>query len=138
MFSWDIETVVLTFLQLENVHFHVGRYFERFRNLLGPGNRRYIQTLMVVSRAFLQILHENPSYADLSQDTEKTYRANGSSDSSLAINDFLFSLNIDNINLVKLLQYIKESNIMHKVSPSASLYDKMPDDSFSLFPPLLM
>lgn len=122
---------MLTFLQLENVHFHVERYFERFRNLLGPGNRRYIQTLMVVSRAFLQILHENASYVDPSQDTEKTYRANCSSDSSLAINDFLFSLDIDNINLVKLLQYIKESNIMYKVSPSASLYDKMPDDSLS-------
>ncbi|XP_041015216.1 ATP-dependent DNA helicase DDX11 [Juglans microcarpa x Juglans regia] len=106
----------ITLMQLENVHFHVERYFERFRNLLGPGNRRYIQTLMVVSRAFLQILHENASYVDPSQDTEKTYGANGSSDSSLAINDFLFSLDIDNINLVKLLQYIKESNIMYKVS----------------------
>lgn len=34
---------------------------------------------------------------------------------SMAIYDFLFSLNIDNINLVKLLAYIKESNIIHKV-----------------------
>lgn len=91
---------------------------------------------MVVSRAFLQILHENASNLDPSQDTEKTNRANGSSDSSLAINDFLFSLNIDNINLVKLLQYIKESKIMYKVSP-ASLYDNEPSDYFSLFPPFL-
>lgn len=49
--------------------------------------------------------------------TEKESGENGSSDFSMAINDFLFSLNIDNINLIKLHQYIKESNIMHKVIP---------------------
>lgn len=37
------------------------------------------------------------------------------SDSTMTINEFLFALNIDNINLVKLLQYMKESNIIHKV-----------------------
>jgi chromosome transmission fidelity protein 1 len=108
--------VVLTFLQLENVHSHIERYFERFRNLLGPGNRRYIQTLMVLTRAFLQILLEDAS-VDLPH-TEKASGANSAFYASMAINDFLFSLNIDNINLVKLLQYIKESNIIHKVNSS--------------------
>ncbi|XP_059455898.1 uncharacterized protein LOC132186105 isoform X2 [Corylus avellana] len=106
----------VTVSQLENVHSHTVRYFERFRNLLGPGNRRYIQTLMVLTRAFLQILLEDASYVDVPQDTEKASGANDASNSSMAINDFLFSLNVDNINLVKLLQYIKESNIMYKVS----------------------
>uniref|UniRef100_A0A2N9EY99 Helicase ATP-binding domain-containing protein n=1 Tax=Fagus sylvatica TaxID=28930 RepID=A0A2N9EY99_FAGSY len=104
----------LTLSQLENVHSHIERYFERFRNLLGPGNRRYIQTLMVLTRAFLQILREDAS-VDLPH-TEKASGANSAFYASMAINDFLFSLNIDNINLVKLLQYIKESNIIHKVS----------------------
>lgn len=34
---------------------------------------------------------------------------------TMTINEFLFALNIDNINLVKLLQYVKESNIIYKV-----------------------
>ncbi|KAK9281864.1 hypothetical protein L1049_004771 [Liquidambar formosana] len=37
----------------------------------------------------------------------------------MAINDFLFSLNIDNINLVKLLRYMKESSIIHKIVDQA-------------------
>ncbi|KAF3450756.1 hypothetical protein FNV43_RR06845 [Rhamnella rubrinervis] len=108
----------ITFSQLENVHYHMEKYFERYCNLLGPGNRRYIQTLLVLTRAFLQILcnEVDASYMYSFQSTEKGSEETGASDSSMAINDFLFSLNIDNINLIKLLQYIKESNIMHKVS----------------------
>ncbi|XP_047329594.1 ATP-dependent DNA helicase DDX11 [Impatiens glandulifera] len=95
----------ITLSQLDHVHSLLESYFGRFRNVLGPGNRRYIQTLMVITRAFTRILHiENPTNA-----TE-------TSDSSMAINEFLFSLNIDNINLIKLLRYIKESNIIHKAS----------------------
>lgn len=82
---------------------------------------------MVLTRAFLQILHEDKSCVDLSQETGEASRANVLSD-SMATNDFLFSLDIDNINLVKLLQYIKESNIMYKVNSSTSLYDKVPKD----------
>ncbi|KAH7547286.1 hypothetical protein FEM48_Zijuj01G0293600 [Ziziphus jujuba var. spinosa] len=108
----------ITLSQLEDVNYHVQKYFERFRNLLGPGNRRYIQTLLVLARAFLQILYneKDANYMNSFQCTEKESGENGASDSSVAINDFLFSLNIDNINLIKLHQYIKESNIMHKVS----------------------
>lgn len=102
------------------MHGHIEKYFERFCNVLGPGNRRYIQTLMVLTRAFLQVfLKEDTGYGDSCHDTGKASGANGAPTSSTAINDFLFSLNIDNINLVKLLQYIKESNIMHKVKPSS-------------------
>ncbi|XP_059644608.1 uncharacterized protein LOC132286308 [Cornus florida] len=104
--------------QLENVYSHLGRYFERFRNLLGSGNRRYIQTLMVLTRAFLQILNSESkaSCADPFFDDDEASGAKGPHEYSMAINEFLFSLNIDNINLVKLLQYLKESNIIHKVS----------------------
>ncbi|KAF4391808.1 hypothetical protein F8388_017403 [Cannabis sativa] len=108
----------VTLPQLENVQHHLKKYFERFHNLLGPGNRRYIQTLIVICRVFLQTLHnvDDASYTDSSQNIPKASEANLSSYSSMAINDFLFSVNIDNINLIKLHQYLKESNIMHKVS----------------------
>lgn len=110
------------FFQLEDVKNHIEKYFERFRNLLGPGNRRYIQTLMVFCRAFLQALctEKDVNCTDPFQEPAKTSGASFVSNSTMAINDFLFSLNIDNINLIKLLQYIKESNIMHKVKYSCS------------------
>lgn len=85
----------------------IERYHDRFRNLLGPGNRRYIQTLIVLTHAFLHTLLDDIGSA---------------SNSSMAINDFLFSLNIDNINLVKLVRYIKESNIVNKVKAQSYLF----------------
>lgn len=110
--------MILYFLQLENVHSHVERYFEKFCNLLGPGNRRYIQTLMVLTRAFLRVLlHEKDAYLiDSCQDTEKTFEESRASEFTMSINNFMFELNVDNINLVKLVKYLKESKIMHKVN----------------------
>nr|GMD32368.1 ATP-dependent DNA helicase DDX11 [Ipomoea batatas] len=104
----------VTLSQLDCLHSHLESYLKRFQNLLGPGNRRYIQTLMVLTRAFLQILchGKNASNAEPFCPAEGT---EGSFDFSMAINEFLFSLNIDNINLVKLVYYIQESNIIHKV-----------------------
>ncbi|KAL8458240.1 hypothetical protein ACS0TY_035941 [Phlomoides rotata] len=106
----------ITLPQLKKLQTHFDGYFQRFRNLLGPGNRRYIQTLMILIRAFLQILSDDwkvMNHGAPPCDAEETKSA---SDSTMTINEFLFALNIDNINLVKLLQYMKESNIIHKVS----------------------
>ncbi|KAL3528760.1 hypothetical protein ACH5RR_008082 [Cinchona calisaya] len=104
----------ITSSQLECIHSHLEKYFERFRNLLGPGNRRYIQTLMVLTRAFLQSIayQKGANYVDPLCSGGEIQSA---LDYSIAINEFLFSLNIDNINLVKLLHYIEESNVIHKV-----------------------
>lgn len=86
-------------------------YLEKFRNRLGACNRRYIQTLMVLAQAFIQLLQQNASVQNTSGD--------GTSDSSMTINELLFSLDIDNINLVKLRRYIIESRIAHKVYPAS-------------------
>ncbi|CAH9088546.1 unnamed protein product, partial [Cuscuta europaea] len=103
----------VTLSQLDRVHSHMESYLKRFQNLLGPGNRRYIQTLMVITRAFLRILcHEMNTggpFCPASEGTESGFEF------SMTINEFLFSLNIDNINLVKLVYYMQESNIIHKV-----------------------
>ncbi|XAR50639.1 RNA helicase [Bertholletia excelsa] len=108
----------ITLSQLERLHSQLRTYFERFCNLLGPGNRRYIQTLMVLTRAFLQSLQSenSTSPADPCYGTKGDSAAERTKNCSMAVNEFLFSLNIDNINFLKLLQYIKESNIIHKVS----------------------
>ncbi|KAG9455801.1 hypothetical protein H6P81_000309 [Aristolochia fimbriata] len=102
----------ITVSQLEQIQVHLQLYLDKFCNQLGAGNRRYIQTLMVLTKAFLRLLCDD-SHAN---------NASGKDfcDSSLAINDFLFSLDIDNINLVKLQRYIKESKISHKVSVYAA------------------
>ncbi|KAL3840893.1 hypothetical protein ACJIZ3_025484 [Penstemon smallii] len=102
----------ITAPQLNHLEAHLNGYFQRFRNLLGPGNRRYIQTLMVLTRAFLKVLRDD--HTDPPYDGEEIKSASDSS--SMSINEFLFALNIDNINLIRLLLYMKESNIIYKVS----------------------
>ncbi|RLN00731.1 putative ATP-dependent RNA helicase DDX11 [Panicum miliaceum] len=96
----------ITSSQLKAVLSHLDAYLNRFHNVLGAGNRRYIQTLTVLTRSFLRVLTNN-------QDGASTM-------SSMTINQFLFSLDIDNINIMKLCQYVKESNIIHKVSGYAN------------------
>lgn len=108
----------VTMSQLEDVHSSIESYLARFQNLLGAGNRRYIQTMLILIRALLKPLattsDRNLNSVNSGLDTSKSSKSCGGC--SMAIYDFLFSLNIDNINLVKLLAYIKQSNIIHKVS----------------------
>ncbi|CAN4098352.1 unnamed protein product [Withania somnifera] len=104
----------ITFSQLELVHYHLESYFIRFCNLLGPGNRRYIQIIMVLTRAFRQVLRNEDCQSNFDPVSNAEESKTGF-ESSMAINEFLFAHNIDNINLFKLLRYIEESNIIHKV-----------------------
>ncbi|KAJ8440039.1 hypothetical protein Cgig2_020527 [Carnegiea gigantea] len=128
----------ITSSQLENVHQNLQKYLGKFYSRLGPGNRRYIQILMLLTRALLQaIVHGEATAHSVATScaTEKAPQAEAPSESSVAINDFLFSLNIDNINLVKVVDYVKQSNIMHKVSGYGDKYafleKQNPDGSIS-------
>ncbi|MFS7974276.1 putative RNA helicase chromatin remodeling SNF2 family [Helianthus anomalus] len=113
----------VTLSQLELVNSSLEGYFQRFQNLLGPGNRRHIQTLMVLTRAFIQTL--------CNTDDANFINSSGS-ECSLCINEFVFSLNIDNINLVKLLLYIKDSNMIHKVSGYGDKIISLQNDTTSV------
>ncbi|CAL9241416.1 unnamed protein product [Arabidopsis halleri] len=108
----------ITVSQLEDIHCSIESYLGRFQNLLGAGNRRYIQIMLILTRALLKPLASdwNLNSVNVGLDTGNPSKSKPCGACSMAINDFLFSLNIDNINLVKLLAYIKESNIIHKVS----------------------
>ncbi|KAK4765276.1 hypothetical protein SAY86_026366 [Trapa natans] len=123
----------ITLSQLEDVHFHLEKYLERFHNLLGHGNRRHIQTLLVITQGFIRTLKEDcKDTASCHEDVKKFSDEKLMTDSSMAIYDFLFALNIDNINFLKLLNYIKESNVIHKVSGYGSkLSTQQTDSTFS-------
>ncbi|XP_017699231.3 ATP-dependent DNA helicase DDX11 [Phoenix dactylifera] len=108
----------ITVSQLKQVLSHLELYLGRFRNRLGAGNRRYIQTLIVLIQSFLRLLvgcqEDSSGISNIHADQATEEKNFG--DTSMTINEFLFSLNIDNINLVKLHRYVKESNIIHKVT----------------------
>ena len=83
-------------------------YLSKFREMLSAGNRRYIQTLLTLIEAFLnRLVTGNDKCGRLTQGNETL--------EMLTINDFLFSLDIDNVNMFKLCEYMKSSKIIHKV-----------------------
>ena len=78
--------------------------------MLSAGNRRYIQTLLMLIEAFLNRLSGYNKNTEMTEGNETA--------EMLTINDFLFSLDIDNINMFKLCEYMKSSKIIHKVRAS--------------------
>ncbi|KAK8936340.1 DNA repair helicase UVH6 [Platanthera zijinensis] len=108
----------ITSAQLKQVLSHLQIYLDKFRSRLGASNRRYIQILIVVAKSFLRLLlgQQDDNSIFNSCPAESTPVQEHDSDVSMTINEFLFSLDIDNINFAKVVQYVKESNIMHKVS----------------------
>ncbi|XP_072998830.1 uncharacterized protein [Typha latifolia] len=109
---------MITYSQLKRVLSHLEVYLGRFHNRLGAGNRRYIQTLIALTQSFLRFLIGCQDHGCIASscNTDKTSEKKIFCDKSMTINEFLFSLDIDNINLIKVCQYLKESKIVHKVS----------------------
>jgi chromosome transmission fidelity protein 1 len=113
----------LLFAQLVIVHGQLRNYLTRFSNRLAAGNRRHIQTLLTLTAAFLRrlCLTKEGDFAPLKTAPQGPMTsACASADASaagevMALNDFLFSLHIDNVNLFRLERYVRESNAMHKV-----------------------
>ncbi|CAL9190890.1 uncharacterized protein LOC103988399 [Musa acuminata AAA Group] len=103
----------ITQMQLKQVLCNLEFYLDKFRGRLGAGNRRYIQTLIMLIRSFLQLLLQFHGIDSCRNEQELKGKLG---DTSMTINEFLFSLNIDNINFVKLHRYMKESKIIYKVS----------------------
>ncbi|GBG69495.1 hypothetical protein CBR_g4188 [Chara braunii] len=115
-------------LQVVAVHSQLTSYLDRFKDRLAAGNRRHIQTLLVLTKAFIQRLGL-PANAEecLAQcwsgvqeiGDEQGNVGSGKSAQMMPLNDFLFSLEIDNLNLFKLERYLRESNVVHKVISDA-------------------
>ncbi|CAI5458628.1 unnamed protein product [Closterium sp. Yama58-4] len=93
-----MHSCTLSARQVHLVQAQLAGYLGRFRHKLGPGNRRYVLQLQVVARGIAAVIAG-----------AKQPRMQG-------IDEFLFSLAVDNINLFKLHHYVQASNIAHKVS----------------------
>ncbi|KAL3698819.1 hypothetical protein R1sor_012895 [Riccia sorocarpa] len=101
----DVHSCKVTADQMKQVHSQLTEYLDKFRRRLAASNRRYIEMLLVLVGSFLRLLSVTKPENEVS-----------SGPRMMTINDFLFSLNIDNLNLFKIGRYMKESNIVHKVS----------------------
>ncbi|KAG6545059.1 hypothetical protein Mapa_013754 [Marchantia paleacea] len=105
----DIHSCQVTKHQLKQVNSQLSEYLDKFRRRLAASNRRYIEMLLVLIGSIMRFL-------------SSTFQAETGDARMMTINDFVFSLGIDNLNLFKIRRYIKVSNIVHKVSSYGEKY----------------
>lgn len=99
-------------------------YLSRFRTLLHGKNLYYINVLHITIKRLLHFLSLNKRSSDL--DVTKSQTSLNPNDFEMySSNDFIFNAEIDNINFIKLVQYISKSNLVNRIGGYADhLYVK--------------
>ena len=112
----------LSLRQLTAASEQLNEYWEKFKARLAPGNARHIKTLLLLCRA----LHKRVDSAAVSRlgvaATPPSSKGHGTSppvSEALRVNEFLFSLGMDNVNVYKLQRYVTESKVLFKAASYA-------------------
>jgi chromosome transmission fidelity protein 1 len=88
-------------------------YFDRFRTRLAPGNARNIQSLLRVAEALARAAAP-PAPAPAAPPAAAAAPPPGGR--ALTVNDFLFSTGLDNVNMFRLVGYVRESKAVFKIA----------------------
>ncbi|GAB4815219.1 hypothetical protein N2152v2_002265 [Parachlorella kessleri] len=123
----------LTATQAAAAHTQLAAYFDRFRAQLAPGNAVHLQTLQRVIATLCRYLDssttsnhaQQPAGTNSQQHSVPMGCAVGGKGGGmpmeaavvvLTVNDFLLQSGLDNINLFRLVRYIRESKAVYKVA----------------------
>ncbi len=111
----------LTYPQLRAAHSQVAGYYGRFRGRMAPGNARHVQTLLHLAGCFLRALRgETPAPAGDTLPPQQPPLRPAPGQEGMAsmhsVNAFLSDLNVDSVNLFRLLRYCRESKVLFKMS----------------------
>mmetsp|Transcript_16318 Transcript_16318/g.45473 ORF Transcript_16318/g.45473 Transcript_16318/m.45473 type:complete len:894 (-) Transcript_16318:152-2833(-) len=110
----SLHSATLSEGDLEAVVSQLGAYEQRFRSRLGPGNLCNLDTLLSVAGRLRDALAPSPA---ASRSGHEPGSCNSTwSTTVLGINQFLLEHGLDNINLFRLLEYMKENKVVSKVS----------------------
>lgn len=83
-------------------------YYQRFKGLLNPTNTQNLQRLLHIASALHGCLQPQPQQQDSSS---------SSSGRVMTVNDLLFDLALDNINMFELARWVKDNKMAFKVGP---------------------
>ncbi|QDZ21842.1 DNA repair helicase [Chloropicon primus] len=98
----NMHSVVLSLVQVKTAKRQVLVYYNRFKNMFSPTNGRNVQMILRLADA-------------LSKCFEAASRE-GQSSRIVTVNEFLSETGIDNINIFKLSEFVRESKLFFKVS----------------------
>lgn len=103
--------------QLLSVQRSLKAYYERFKSLLNPANTQYVQLLLRIAAA----LHKRIVQPMLPSTSSSAVRPDKGTDGHVvAVNDLLFELGIDNVNMFELARWVKDNKLAYKVRPTSS------------------
>ena len=103
----NMHSVVLNLAHIQTAKLQVLAYYNRFKNMFKPSNDRSVQMLLRLMDALLKCFSVSSGSVH-SVFPEKT--------GILTVNDFLSKTGIDNINIFKLSEFVRESKLFFKVS----------------------
>ena len=86
--------------QFQKAFTYLSSYFEKYKNRLKPKNQNRVKQLISLLKIFIKYLNEK----------------NQKNSKILSMNDFLFELEIDNINLFQVEEFIIKSEIAKKLN----------------------
>ena len=105
----NVHSCEVSFGALQAAHAQVAGYFGRFQTRLAPGNSRHLQSLLKLAQAFIKCVKGNLLAAPAGG-------AGAAEHSVCEVNAFLTALNVDNINLFRLVRYLQESKVVFKMA----------------------
>jgi hypothetical protein len=118
----DDDDMVLADWQLLSVQRSVGAYYERFKLLLNPSNAQHLQQLLHVAAALHSCLQGAGSNCSNSNGNGNGTGTGGRPAAKgvvvgrvMAVNDMLFDLGLDSMNMFDLARWVKVNKIAFKV-----------------------
>jgi chromosome transmission fidelity protein 1 len=110
----QIHTVVVSHLQIETTLRQLSTYLERYKNRLSSNNAVRVRELLVVLKALNAFTSSyRPS---ITKPINCTTKPALSKPTCYKANEFLHQLNVDDINMLELQQFMQQSHIARKVS----------------------
>ncbi|CAG9464272.1 unnamed protein product [Pedinophyceae sp. YPF-701] len=107
-------SATVTAKQLAATMAHLAGYLSKFSSRLSPSNLKYLRTMELVAGKLLDAANGGkPARAPDAGRSDATARG---SEAAQTINAFLFASGLDNVNMFKLMRYMRESKVLVKLS----------------------
>ena len=112
----NMHSVLLTSAQARAAKKQIQAYRDRFKSHFGPTNARNVQMLLRLMEALLRSFGGKEPGGDAGSSRPRGAPGGSGSARILSVNAFLSETGMDNINIFKLAEFVRETKLFFKVS----------------------
>jgi hypothetical protein len=103
--------------QLLSVQRSLTAYYERFKAFLNPVNAQNLQLLLRIAAALHGCLVQQQPAQAVSGSAAATAAGSAAAGRVAGVNDLLFDLGLDNVNMFDLARWVRDNKMAFKVRP---------------------